>query len=346
MNNKEALGQTLAPLITMGSHSELSPFRQTDWGGLLMETGLKLSGWQIISPQRYALLSLFLLGLGGLYSQPWLILGGSLLIVWATRRFQLLVSIEHGCILSMSICGVTYIRMSLPLWTPIKIECHGAMSTIWFGSLDSSFHIYELLECHHERATELVALYREGARRAQTSRLVRLQAPQFISSGEWQVSLIELVPLLSGPRAKYWMGESQLSWWAPSTGFLLSGFCFLVLSPFFLFLSVESIWPLLLSLIVTLGLIFGPREELRVSHKGYFWTRRWFCIPLAHRNWSFEAHTSLIHDPVAPHGRHVLIYDHHAPQSVKELGHTWDSDWIWSQLKVAQEKYSNSLKHP
>lgn len=333
MKRTELKGGAPAPLITVGSRDALSPFRQSDWGGLLDATGLEVSGWRVLSPQRYVLLSLVLLGLGGLYHQPWLIFGGGVLIAWITRRAHLLVSAERGCVLSLSMCGLTYQRLRLPLWTPAHIERHGALSTVWLGSLKSSFHIYELSICHRERAEEYLALYREGARRAQASRLVHPVSPPLSMNGEWQVSLIELFPLISGPRSSSTMGELRLSWWAPRIGDLITGASLLTLSPFSLVLSPSGgLWPLMLSLLSCVCVFFGCREELMLTSTEYQWTRRWLRFPIARQRWSSEVSVSLVSDPSAPHGRHVLLYEPGAPESAKALGATWDSDWIWSQL--------------
>ena len=334
---REDKGSPPAQLITVGARSSLSPFRQSDWGGLLDATGLELSCWRTLSPQRYALLSLVCLGLGALYQQPLLIFTGSLVIAWVTRRARLEVSAERGCLLSLSLCGVTYQRRSLPLWTPLSVERHGALSVVWLGDMNSSYHVYELMVCHQERAEEFKALYREGARRAQASRLVQPVEPKISMSGEWQVSLIELLPLISGPRSTYLPNHIKLSWWAPSGASLLGGLMVLTLSPFSLILSPEgALWPLLITLGASVMALFGVREELSVTPERCRWTRRWMSFPTSRQEWSASMSATLISDPVAPHGRHVLLYEAGVPSSVKAIGGAWDSDWIWSQLTTAR----------
>jgi len=336
---REDKGSAPAQLIKVGARSSLSPFRQSDWGGLLDATGLELSCWRTLSPQRYSLLSIVFLGLGALYQQPWLICMGSLVIAWVTRRARLEVSAERGCVLSLSLCGVRYQRLSLPLWTPLRVERYGALSVVWLGDLSSSYHVYELITCHQERAEEFARLYREGARRAQASRLIQPVGPTPAMSGEWQVSLIELLPLLSGPRSTHLPNHTRLSWWAPSGPSLLIGLALLTLSPFSLILSAEgSLWPLIMVLGASMTALFGVREELSVTPERCQWTRRWMSLPTSSQGWSEAMRATLISDPVAPHGRHVLLYETGAPSSVKTIGGAWDSDWIWSQLSAAREE--------
>ena len=97
-------------------------------------------------------------------------------------------------------------------------------------------------------------------------------------------------------------------------------------------------WPLLLALAVSISVLFGVREELCVTPGRCQWTRRWLSFPTSRRGWSAEMRATLIRDPVAPHGRHVLLYEVGAPSTVKAIGGAWDSDWIWSQLSAAREQ--------
>jgi len=340
MRESKSQPEQSAPLIHMGSARSLKPLRQSDWGALLSPRGVVVSGWRVLSPQRYALMSIVLLSLGLLYSHPLLVISGLTLTAWATRRAHLELSPERGGLLKLSSCGFTYARYSFPAWSPMKIERRGALGVLWLGSLESTFELFELFVCDYERAEELARLYHEGARRAQAHRLVEPPAPQGQSAvGEWQISLIELTSLLSGPRATHSVSQSRLTWWAPSAPAISSSLLLLALTPFTL-LFAEGMWPVLLSLTVALSLIFGPREELYLSQSALIWRRTWLMVSLCSRVWPASVQRSLINDPGAPHGRYILIHEPGALSSAHAVGHSWDSDWIWSQLTIAQERSS------
>ena len=298
---------------------------------------VEIRGWRALAPERYALLCATALCVGYLYG-AWLLLGaGGAGGVWLSRRFRLRVSAHDELECQMSVCGVTYRALRLPLWARLYCEGEGGVRLIRLGGDAALFEPLELLSCARPRAVVLCELINSTAQQAQRLRLedperfTRAAQPR-LEPGEWLVTLIEGAPTLLGPTTSRHSGGGRCAWWAPRGGLTLSCALLVTSAPA---LAAQLSAPLLSALLcwlLALGALVSARESLCVSVDGVTWRRSLLGFVVRERRWPLSVTAHLEVDSVAPSGRRVTLYTPGAPETLASLGAPWDARWIHQTL--------------
>ncbi len=298
---------------------------------------VEIRGWRALAPERYALLCATALCVGYLYG-AWLLLGaGGAGGVWLSRRFRLRVSARDELECDMSVCGLTYRALRLPLWGRLYCEGDGGVRLIRLGGDDALFEPIELLSCSRARAAVLCELINSTAQQAQR---LRLEEPERFARaaqarpepGEWLVTLIEGAPTLLGPTTSRNGGGGCCAWWAPRLDLTLSCVLLVASAPA---LAAQLSAPLLSALLcwlLALGALVSARESLCVSVDGVIWRRSVLGFVAQERRWPLSVVTRLEVDSVAPSGRRVTLYVPGAPETLASLGAPWDARWIYQTL--------------
>ncbi len=311
-----------------------------------------LRGSRVSSPQRYQLLALLLLFITLISPQPLTAITGLWLAGWASRRFTLSVSADHGIELT-SILLFPYRRIRLPLLsTQLKvIEVYSSES---FSRLKQSpeqgqqdhLRLIDLALAHPELRESPVVLmrleYHQGLKlcrlfaswthvshqRRSISSLSPL--PLFNSEpGEWVIALLDLFPYLLGPRRDFNDIHTKLSYWAPrQTSIIIT-----------VIATLLACMIALISPVIAMSLVFGSlaslcavREHIYIDHHHLIWRRSVFNITNDEKVFSPKVQATLERGIHTPSGRSVYLAESLNTQDSMMIGKPWDAAWIHREI--------------
>lgn len=298
---------------------------------------VEIRGWRALAPERYALICATALCVGWLYSAWLVFIGGAACAVWLSRRFRLRVSPEGELECCTSACGVTYRRLTLPLWAPLRSEGEGAVRLVRLGGDEALAEHLELLSCARPRAAILCDLINQTAQEAQRKRLEspeRFHRPGVlrVEPGEWLVSVIEGAPTLLGPTSARLQAGGSCAWWAPSPGLIRSCALLVIVAPAISPLLSAPLLNLLCCWLIAALTLVSAREHVSVSTDGLVWRRSVLGFTVRERAWSLNARLQLESDSLTPSGRCVILYEPGRPESLMSLGSPWDARWIYERV--------------